>query len=127
MAKDKQVWDSPNPKSKSKKLAPKAKASAKAMAKAAGRPYPNLIDNMRAAKKKKQMSKETGDSFSGFMPMIDQIQITKETTMLNTEGELVKAHTFQVKARDGSDYVFSIDNYDLMRLSFLIMKVLSQD
>lgn len=67
------------------------------------------------------------NSFSGFMPMIDQIQITKETTMLNTEGELVKAHTFQVKARDGSDYVFSIDNYDLMRLSFLIMKVLSQD
>ena len=54
MAKDKQVWDSPNPKSKSKKLAPKAKASAKAMAKAAGRPYPNLIDNMRAAKKKKK-------------------------------------------------------------------------
>ena len=73
------------------------------------------------------MSKETGDSFSGFMPMIDQIQITKEATMLNTEGELVKAHTFQVKTRDGSDYVFSIDNYDLMRLSFLIMKVLSQD
>jgi len=53
MAKDKQVWDTPNPKSKSKKLAPKAKASAKAMAKAAGRPYPNLIDNMRATKKKK--------------------------------------------------------------------------
>ena len=25
---------------------------AKAMAKAAGRPYPNLVDNMRAAKKK---------------------------------------------------------------------------
>jgi|GEM_PF-2117973 len=73
------------------------------------------------------MSKETGDSFSGFMPMIDQIQITKEATMLNTEGELVKAHTFNVKARDGSDYVFSIDNYDLMRLSFLIMKVLNQD
>lgn len=57
MAKDKQVWDSPNPKSKSKskKLAPKAKASAKAMAKAAGRPYPNLIDNMRAAKKKEEV------------------------------------------------------------------------
>jgi len=73
------------------------------------------------------MSKETGDSFSGFMPMIDQIQITKEATMLNTEGELVKAHTFNIKARDGSDYVFSIDNRDLMRLYFLIMKVLTQD
>lgn len=53
MAKNKPVWDSPNPKTKSKKLSPKAKSSAKAMAKAAGRPYPNLIDNMRAAKKKK--------------------------------------------------------------------------
>lgn len=53
MAEKKQVWDTPNPKVKSKKLSPKKKASAKAMAKAAGRPYPNLIDNMRAARKKK--------------------------------------------------------------------------
>jgi hypothetical protein len=29
------------------------KAAAKAMAKEAGRPYPNLVDNMRAARKKK--------------------------------------------------------------------------
>lgn len=47
------VWDQPNPKKKSKKLSSKAKSRAKAMAKAAGRPYPNLIDNMRAARKKK--------------------------------------------------------------------------
>ena len=53
MAKDKPVWDQINPKDKSKKLTSKKKASAKAMAKSAGRPYPNLIDNMRAAKKKK--------------------------------------------------------------------------
>ena len=54
MANKKPVWDQKNPKAKSKKLGPKAKASAKAMAKAAGRPYPNLIDNMRAARKKKK-------------------------------------------------------------------------
>ena len=47
-----QVWDTPNPKAKSKPLSPGKKASAKAAAKAAGRPYPNLIDNMRAARKK---------------------------------------------------------------------------
>jgi hypothetical protein len=35
---------------KSKKLSPEKKAKAKAMAKSAGRPYPNLVDNMRAAK-----------------------------------------------------------------------------
>ena len=34
-------------------LSPKENAKAKARAKAAGRPYPNLIDNMAAAKKKK--------------------------------------------------------------------------
>jgi hypothetical protein len=48
----KQVWDRPNPKKKSKSLTPKQKTSAKAAAKTSGRPYPNLIDNMRAAKKK---------------------------------------------------------------------------
>jgi hypothetical protein len=48
-----QVWDKPRPKGlgKPKKLSFAKKASAKAMAKAAGRPYPNLVDNMRAAKK----------------------------------------------------------------------------
>jgi hypothetical protein len=49
----KQVWDRPNPKSKSKKLTPAQKAAAKARAKKAGRPYPNLIDNMAASRKKK--------------------------------------------------------------------------
>lgn len=47
-----QVWDTPNPKKKSKPLSPERKAKAKAAAKSAGRPYPNLIDNMRAAKGK---------------------------------------------------------------------------
>lgn len=48
------VWDKPRPDNlgKPKKLSPAKKAGAKAAAKAAGRPYPNLIDNMRAAKGK---------------------------------------------------------------------------
>lgn len=45
-----EVWDTPNPAKKHKKLSPEKKAKAKAAAKSAGRPYPNLIDNMRAAK-----------------------------------------------------------------------------
>jgi hypothetical protein len=49
----KPVWKTKDPTKTDKKLSPKAKASAKAMAKAAGRPYPNLVDNMRAARKKK--------------------------------------------------------------------------
>lgn len=49
-----EVWDKARPKDLGapKKLSPAKKASAKAAAKAAGRPYPNLVDNMRAARKK---------------------------------------------------------------------------
>ena len=51
----KPVWEKARPKSlgSPKKLSPAKKAAAKASAKAAGRPYPNLIDNMKAARKKK--------------------------------------------------------------------------
>jgi hypothetical protein len=48
-----EVWDKPRPKKlgKSKGLTDAQQASAKASAKSAGRPYPNLIDNMKAARK----------------------------------------------------------------------------
>lgn len=45
-------WKKPDPTKSDKKLSPAKKASAKAAAKKAGRPYPNLVDNMRAAKGK---------------------------------------------------------------------------
>lgn len=53
-AKGGEVWDKPRPKKlgKSKPMDAAKKAKAKAMAKAAGRPYPNLVDNMRAARSK---------------------------------------------------------------------------
>jgi hypothetical protein len=46
-----EVWSKPRPESLGapKKLSSAKKSKAKAAAKAAGRPYPNLIDNMRAA------------------------------------------------------------------------------
>lgn len=48
------VWDKERPEDlgKPKSLSVKKKASAKRRAKAAGRPYPNLVDNMAAARKK---------------------------------------------------------------------------
>jgi len=48
-----EVWDKSRPKDlgKPKKLSPAKKSVAKAAAKKAGRPYPNLVDNMRAARK----------------------------------------------------------------------------
>lgn len=51
---DKKVWNKPDPTKKDTPLSKSQKASAKARAKAAGRPYPNLVDNMNAAKKKKK-------------------------------------------------------------------------
>ena len=47
------VWETKDPTKKDKKLSPKQKSSANAMAKAAGRLYPNLVDNMRVSRKKK--------------------------------------------------------------------------
>jgi len=49
-----EVWNKPRPKNLGapKTLSSGKKAKAKAMAKAAGRPYPNLVDNMRAARNK---------------------------------------------------------------------------
>jgi hypothetical protein len=51
--KQKPVWESKNPKKKSTSLSSSQKASAKARAKKAGRPYPNLVDNMAASRTKK--------------------------------------------------------------------------
>ena len=48
---EKEVWDQPNPnKGDGGKMSSAQKAEAKRRAKAAGRPYPNLVDNMAAMK-----------------------------------------------------------------------------
>lgn len=51
----KEVWDKDRPKKLGEpdKLTALQKKAAKMMAKKAGRPYPNLVDNMRAAQMKK--------------------------------------------------------------------------
>lgn len=50
----KPIWDKkrPNDLPEPKALSPQRKGAAKKAATAAGRPYPNLVDNMRAARKK---------------------------------------------------------------------------
>ena len=52
--KQKPVWEKTNPNKKSTPLSPAKKASAKARAAKAGRPYPNLVDNMAASRAKKK-------------------------------------------------------------------------
>ncbi len=64
-------WKRPNPRKragkKSRHLTPAQKSAAKARARSAGRPYPNLVDNMRMASKgskkkaaKKRPARKTG-------------------------------------------------------------------
>ena len=55
MAQKKEVWDKKRPKGlgKPQSLSTKQKKSAMAAARSGGRPYPNLVDNMRAARSKK--------------------------------------------------------------------------
>jgi hypothetical protein len=49
------IWDKSRPAKLGapKELSAKQKSSAQAAAKKAGRPYPNLVDNIAAAKRKK--------------------------------------------------------------------------
>lgn len=54
-------WMKKRPKGKKKKLTAKQKAKAKAKAKKGGRPYPNLVDNMNAARKKKSKKRVMSD------------------------------------------------------------------
>lgn len=54
MSMNKKIWNKARPKKlgEPEKLSSSEKQSAKESAKKAGRPYPNLIDNMNAARKK---------------------------------------------------------------------------
>lgn len=54
MSLNKKIWNRARPKNlgEPEKLSPEQKKSAQDRARAAGRPYPNLVDNMAAARKK---------------------------------------------------------------------------
>ena len=60
----KEVWDKPNPKAErgdSEKLSPAAKSRARARARAAGRPYPNMVDNIWAARNDQAVMESGGE------------------------------------------------------------------
>jgi uncharacterized protein DUF6321 len=62
MARTRAPWKRPNPRKQagkqSKHLSPSKKRAAKTAARRAGRPYPNLVDNMRMAAKTKTSAKK---------------------------------------------------------------------
>jgi hypothetical protein len=47
-------WKRTSPKKRSKRLSPEQKREARARARAAGRKYPNLVDNMAVGRKRKR-------------------------------------------------------------------------
>ena len=51
-------WKRKNPNPKSRKLTPKQRHEARTRARAAGRRYPNLVDNMAAARKRNKTTTE---------------------------------------------------------------------
>lgn len=69
---------------------------------------------------------EEENQFTGFMPMISNVNVSPASTMLSTQGDLIRANTINIVTKDGSNYVFSIDPSDLMRLVFLLFKVASE-
>lgn len=71
-----QVWDKPRPKSlgRPSHLTPKQKAKAKAAAEAAGRPYPNLIDNMRVAHARAEGGPVANDEIKNALRLSDKSQ-----------------------------------------------------
>lgn len=77
-------WKRPNPRkragSASKHLTPAKKAAARASAKRAGRPYPNLVDNMRMAKKSKTAKKSAKKTVKKAAKKTTKKSASKKTT-----------------------------------------------
>lgn len=69
-----EVWDKPSPVKKSSKLSPAQKSKAKARARSAGRPYPNMVDNIWAARQE-----STGiSSFKEFISEAKKVEVSDE-------------------------------------------------
>lgn len=63
--------------------------------------------------------------YSGYMPMIGQINISSIVEMINNDGQLVHAHSIIINTRENKEFVFSIEQQNLIRLYFTIHKILS--
>lgn len=78
-----EVWDKPSPVKNSKKLSSGQKAKAKARARAAGRPYPNMVDNIWAARQEDIVLK-----FSDFLTIneVKEVDVTEEEIQAIVDG-----------------------------------------
>lgn len=62
--------------------------------------------------------------FSGFMPIIEDINITGETSLMTTDGSLIAAHIITLKMTNKEEVVCSMSKDKLQSLFFLLGKIL---
>jgi hypothetical protein len=79
---EKEVWDKPNPKKTHHKLTSAQVSKARAKARAAGRPYPNLVDNMAVMKEEtvEEAYKGAGSSALKLADRIRQERLKREAS-----------------------------------------------
>ncbi len=96
-------WKRQNPRKRAgkapKHLTPAQKSAAKARARRAGRPYPNLVDNMRMAAKKNSKAKSSRKTSSKTAPKSSRKRTTRKTTRTTT-AKKKKARKRAPSARD---------------------------
>lgn len=111
-----EVWDEPNPKKKHSTMTPAQKASAKARAKAAGRPYPNLVDNMAAMKEAKdprEYDYEGDMAKSQLRSIIANAQAVHD--MLKDDTNM--AEWVQSKITLSADYISTVRDYMMSEIN----------
>jgi len=95
---EKEVWDTPNPKKTHHKLSPQQVSRARARARAAGRPYPNLVDNMAVMKEDivNEAYKGTGSSALKLADKVRQERLKREASEKRA-GEMMKKNPEEKK------------------------------
>jgi acyl carrier protein len=63
------------------------------------------------------------ESFSGFLPILQDINITEETSLMLTDGELASGHLVRLIMTNEEEVMFSISKDKLQSLFFLLGKI----
>ena len=114
---NKAVWDKPNPKAeagKSEKLSPGQKSRAKARARSAGRSYPNMVDNIWAARNEAIQPEDAGEyDYEGDMAQSDLRSIIHNAQRLHDMMEKTTnlPEWVQAKITKAEDYISSATDY----------------
>lgn len=67
----------------------------------------------------------SSESFSGFLPVVKDINITGVTSLLTTNGDLMDGHIIKIVNNDGLESYFSLNHEQLRSLFFVLMKLLT--